>query len=420
MRGNGTKLVTTTHNPPAYLLDLTRLISRAGRVPTGVDRVERAYLRHLLNRPTTVFGLVRTSLGYVLLDRAGLVPLLQRVDGRVAWGSRDALSWAARKKSDAVQRAESDLRRFALARSMARNVGRMLARHVPSGAEYLNIGHSNLNDRTFWAVRQSLNARVSVFVHDTIPLDHPQFQRPGTPELFRAKLKRVQRFADRIICNSAFTRDRLIHHMAVWGELPDIVVAHLGVEVAEPDPSKLPEGLELTRPYFVTVGTIEPRKRHGLLLDVWEDLVADQHVDPVPPLLICGSRGWNNEEVFDRLDNLPPDMPVHELPGLSDGAVSALVQGACAMLFPSEAEGYGLPPIEAACLGTPVICQDLPVYRESLNDIPVYLTAADRYLLNKLVQSLLNGPEAERAVRSSSLLEPPTWDDHFSLVFGVE
>jgi hypothetical protein len=68
MHGDGTKLANIQNNPPpARLLDVTRLIRRAGRVLTGVDRVEMAYLDAVLADPVPIFGLVRTSLGYVLL-----------------------------------------------------------------------------------------------------------------------------------------------------------------------------------------------------------------------------------------------------------------------------------------------------------------------------------------------------------------
>ncbi|WP_050928953.1 glycosyltransferase family 4 protein [Aestuariivita boseongensis] len=380
-----------------------------------MDRVELAYLRHLVQGASPCFGLVRSSLGYVLLDRAGLLALLERFDGQQPWGRADALSWGARKKGPAVRRAESDLRRLCIARALPSRLERLLRTHLPTGAQYLNVGHSNLTDRTLWAVRHDLKARIIVLIHDAIPLDYPQYQRPGTPEAFRARLKRVRHFADQIIYNSAHTQERAEHHMCQWGDPPPGVVAPLGVEVPPPDPAGLPGDIDLTQPYFVTVGTIEPRKNHALLLDAWEVLTNELPADQVPRLYICGSRGWKNEAVFARLDALSRDGPVRELPGLPDAALSALVQNARAMVFPSEAEGYGLPPIEAATLGTPVICLDLPVYRETLADIPVYLKATDRYLLANTVQSLSKGPKVEQISGSTVGFRAPTWDDHFRL-----
>lgn len=75
MHGAGTKTDTTTNNANARLLDLTRLISRVGRGPmTGVDRVEFAYLRHMLGDTIPLYSLVRTTLGgtpfFALMERA--------------------------------------------------------------------------------------------------------------------------------------------------------------------------------------------------------------------------------------------------------------------------------------------------------------------------------------------------------------
>lgn len=420
MHGDGTKLGTTAHNSKPRLLDLTRLISRAGHVATGVDRVELAYLRRFLSEDVAVSALVRTTLGYVLLDRDGMRRILNRVDGSEPWGPVDALSWVACRKRPEVRRAESDLRRFATARCLPRGLSKLLNAHLPKGFVYFNIGHSNLSVRTLSALRRQSDAYLCIFVHDALPLDYPHYQRPGTAEKFRAKLQAVQAHADLLIFNSDYTKHRVQAHMSGWGPAPDCVVAPLGVDPVQPDAKALSSRVVPKPPYFVTVGTIEPRKRYDLLLDVWDDLVAQYGKDKTPQLFVCGSRGWNNQAVFDRLDALPADHPVRELPGLSDPAIAALVRDACAMIFPSDAEGYGLPPIEATCLGTPVICQELPVYRETLSDIPVYLTAPDRYLLIKLVQSLLSGSSTTDKASARQGFVAPDWDDHFDRVFGSQ
>ena len=142
---------------PARLLDVTRLIRRAGRIPTGIDRVERAYLNAILADKTPAFGLARTRLGYLLLDEMGL--------GRM----RDALDQA-----DAL----SMVRQVAVARTLPFGLARMLRRNLSQGLSYLNVGHSNLTERTLSTVKQSLNGQISVFVHDLIPLTHPELQRP--------------------------------------------------------------------------------------------------------------------------------------------------------------------------------------------------------------------------------------------------
>lgn len=416
MPGTGIRpAITTARAPvPARLLDVSRLVSRAGRIHTGVDRVELAYLQHLGAQPEPLFAIARTPFGYVLIGPDSLGALVARLSGAVAWGHADRLSRLSPRRDGMVRRAESDLRRLRLDRCRPRKLGSMLARHLPMGVAYLNTGHSNLTDRMLNAVRKDAQGQIAVLVHDTIPLDFPQFQRQGTPEKFRAMLRRVQARADLVIYNSHHTRDRAEAHMAEWGAPPEGVVAHLGVPPPVPDRAALTVGLPPAGPYFVTLGTIEPRKGHDLLLDVW-DALAQQMTSP-PTLLICGARGWNNRAVFDRLDQLHPNGPVRELTGLNDNAIAALLAEAQALLCPSKAEGFGLPAIEAVALDVPVICSDLPVYREVLGDIPVYLKETDCYQWCDAIKTLSKGTSIRGRDRSDSGFNLPTWENHFDSI----
>jgi len=373
MPGDGTKAGITTADPPARCLDLTRLISRVGRgAATGVGRVEAAYLRHLLGAKPPLFLLVRTVLGYVLLDQEGAAQIAKRLSGNHPWGARDIIGILSRRIPEAKQRAEADLRRFAIARCRRGALAGMLARNLPAGTVYLNVGHSNIAEEPLGAWRAVPDARRVVLIHDTIPLDHPEYQRPGIPAAFEAKLRRVGAEADLVIYNSQVTRDMAERWFKRWGRVPDGLVAHLGMDLPRPNPDHIPADLRLPAGYYITLGTIEPRKNHGLLLDVWEKMAAERPEAKMPHLVTAGRRGWENQEVFHRLDTSPIIRRfVHEREGLDDEAVAALLSGARALLFPSKVEGFGLPPLEAAALGTQVLCSDLPIYREFLGNILV-------------------------------------------------
>ncbi|MDF3353499.1 glycosyltransferase family 4 protein [Sulfitobacter sp. KE34] len=392
-------------SPPARLLDLTRSLRRVGRGATGVDRVELAYLSHLLTEDAPLFGVARTALGYALLDRDGMRGFQDRLAGRVPWGRADLLSCLLRGRTVALSRAESDLRRLAVARCVPARLPAMLARHLPPGFAYLNVGHSNLTDRVLGAVKQA-RGRSAVLIHDVIPLEYPAYQRPGTVAPFRAKIDRVSAQADLVIYNSQDTRQRSEAQMR--GRIPLAVVAHLGVDLPAPDAGELPAGLPPERPYFVIVGTIEPRKNHGFLLDLWQKMGPD-----APLLLICGARGWNNSAVFDRLDRLPENGPVQELANLSDKGLAALVQGAAGMLFPSHAEGFGLPPAEALSLGTRVLCNDLPVLHEVLGDKAVYAPLSEPY---SWIRTIEEWAASVPDPRPATTFIAPTWAEHFKTV----
>lgn len=399
----------------AYLLDLTRLVSRAGfSVPSGIDRTETAYLDRLLLEPAPVFALVRTTLGFVLLDRAGASALRDRLNGQRPWGAADLTGRLSQRRNAARARAESDLRRLALGRALPARLGALLARHLPAGTCYLNTGHANLSATTFGAVHRLPGARIAVLVHDTIPLDHPELASPGMPEAFAARLRRVGAQADLAIYNSAATRADAERHFTAWGRVPPGVVAPLGVTRAAPVPSALPAGLDLSGPYFVALGTIEPRKNIGFLLDLWAELA----VQETPPrLFLVGRRGWAAPELLARIDALPKDGPVHALGALPDGAAAALLAGAAGLLFPSLAEGYGLPPLEAAAAGVPVLCNDLPVYRETLGNYPVYAIVSDRYSWLKEINDL--AARTEQAATRQSPVTVPGWESHFKTVLSM-
>jgi len=388
---------------PARLLDLTRLVSRLGRGPlTGVDRVELAYLTHLLKDDVALFALVRTAAGYLLLDREGARGVAALADC-VALGPADLLSRLTNRRDLHRARAETAVRRLAVARSLHLGLGR-LVRRVPRGASYLNVGHANLSDRALACLHGRF--AVSVLVHDTIPLDHPALARPDTVAPFARKIAAVATHADRVIHLTEDARRRTEAHLARAGRCPPGVTAPLGVP--QPKPGALPDGVQ--SPFYLTLGTIEPRKNHALLIDVWTRLA---ETAPPPRLYVAGGRGWIAPDLFDRLAATPG---LTILSGLDDGAVAALLQGAQALLCPTLAEGFGLPPVEAAALGTPVIASDLPVLREVMGDYAVYLDPTDSYSWAETIRAQMRGGAG--GLRQTSR-PPPRWEDHFKTVLNL-
>lgn len=403
---------------PAFVLDLTRLVSRAGQaVDTGIDRVERAWLSWLMSLPGPVFALIRTDLGFLLLDRGGLTAsaprlrralpehgggLVARKLGRIAKGRvRRALTLAA-------------IRRRAIGRCRPNGLGPMLRRFLPNGSVYLNMGHSNLDGAVFRAVHGLPGARCVVLVHDTIPLDHPDLCRSGTEAAFARRLQAVGANADLVICTTDAVATAAARHLSRWGRVPPAVIAPLGVDRVAPDATHLPPHLPLDRPYFLALGTIEPRKNHALLLDIWTDFHARMGAYEIPRLFILGTRGWADAGFLHRLDRLPfRNDTVFEVAGLPDAAITALMERSAGLLFPSLAEGFGLPPIEAAMAGAPVVCNDLPVYRETLGDYPVYVSVTDGYLWAQTITDLAQGHRAP-----ATRFEAPDWADHFNRVLS--
>jgi glycosyltransferase involved in cell wall biosynthesis len=169
--------------------------------------------------------------------------------------------------------------------------------------------------------------------------------------------------------------------------------------------------------YFLTIGTIEARKNHMLLLRIWERLVA-QMGSETPKLIIIGQRGWKADEVFALLDQ-SSELAGHvrELGRCDDATMLATLEGARALLMPSFVEGFGIPVIEALQCGTPVIASDLAVYREIAGGIPLYIDAQNEQRWEEAICDFLSDcPERIRQLTEMRHFQTPSWENHFALL----
>jgi glycosyltransferase involved in cell wall biosynthesis len=370
-----------------FLIDVSRLIWRSwrGRHATGIDRVCLAYLVRYGPRSLAV------------IQRRGRIFVL-------------TAAWSDRLRRQLLQPSGRGKLLQVLVPALA------TARHVPPFEEmtYLNVGHTGLDEPSLADWIASNKVRAVYLVHDLIPLTHPEFCRPFEGAKHEQRMKNVLASASGVIANSADTLHELARFAASKGSsMPAGLVAWLGIEPLSAQDARPAEG----RPYFITVGTIEARKNHLLLLNVWERL-ARSLGENTPSLLIVGGRGWEAEEAFRRLDELGDlDGHVREVSACGDRELEGWLRGARALLMPSFVEGFGLPVMEALSLGTPVIASDLSVYREIVGDVPTYLHPTDTLAWETAVRSFSeDSPERDRQLDRLATYRPPRWDDHFRIV----
>lgn len=373
------------------LIDITRLADRflQNRLPTGVDRVSLQYLQHFADR---AHALVRfagrwVELGYTDSQRVFEVLL----DGSTA--GRSVL-------------------RSCVVRSFA------LAWRRQHCGVLLNTGHSGL-DRPDYADRVRLRGLKPVFfLHDLIPISHPEYCRAGETERHHQRLETMLSVASGLIVNSVATRDELL----AYADVRRAIVPPCSVALLAPARLPVPRLTRpLDKPYFVVLGTIEPRKNHVMLLHLWRKLVMELG-DAAPQLVVIGQRGWECEQVVDLLDRcVSIQGHVTELARCEDGELSTWLAHAQALLFPSFSEGFGMPLVEALMLGVPVIASDLPAFREISADIPHYLDPIDGLGWQQAVTEYSRDDSAARRQQIERMAgyEPPTWEEHFSAVEGL-
>lgn len=404
---------------PAYLFDLTDLHYAVGAGPfSGIPRVAMAYLERLLAGSADLYGFTRINGQISLLNRQAVADYADHLAGRRGFPPASVVArikeWPNRARAQSL----TFLKRRAIARCRLANLPATLARVLPQGFVWLAVAYCNFSDKVFTVLRGIPHVQIAVMIHDTIPADFPDFFEKDAKVWFMRRLAAVSAMADLVIYNSHDCRMRSEHHFGALGRVPPGIVAHLGVTPLRPDMALLPPSVDFHRPTFVILGTIEPRKNHALLLDIWERFAAEAaagDLRPMPQLLILGRRGWRNADLFHRLDASPQKgVHIHEIADLPDGGVAAALTKARALLFPSVVEGFGLPALEAALLRCPVIANDLAVYREFLGDLPVYAPISDAARWADLIRQAAHTPASARPSLPPSL---PTWETHFAKVF---
>ena len=136
----------------------------------------------------------------------------------------------------------------------------------------------------------------------------------------------------------------------------------------------------LPEKYIMTLSTLEPRKNIELLLKVFSDIQDKVDYD----LVLVGRKGWKMDEIVEKYDK---DGRIHITGFVDDEHVSVIYKNAMCFVFPSLYEGFGLPPVEALALGTPVIASDAASIPEVLMEQAAYFRSNDQ---NELTELLLN------------------------------
>jgi glycosyltransferase involved in cell wall biosynthesis len=392
------------------LFDLSRLVSRAGRVtPTGIDRVELAYAEHLIGRGLPLSFTVLTATGrFGLLPRA-IADDYVRTIGQIWRGAAEARRDLRRTRQ---------LARMLKLRAALQGENALVKplRAVADRPAYLLVSHHHLEKhRAIARLKRRACASFVCLIHDLIPIEFPEYALPGQDDKHRRRIESAAALADAVIVNSAVTRDAFLPYLERAGRNPPVLVVPFGVDWPRPDEQELPG---VKQPYFVCIGTIEARKNHLLLLNVWRQLAAELG-EATPALVLIGQRGWETESAIDMLERSPAlRRLVFERSNLRDAEMIRLLKGAQALLLPSFAEGFGFPLIEALAQRVPVLCSDLAALRENGGDIPEYLDPLDGLGWRAAVidYSEPGSPRRAAQLKRMSGWRAPSWEGHFAEV----
>lgn len=214
-------------------------------------------------------------------------------------------------------------------------------------------GKADIFHFTNFLSRPVRKGKVIASVHDMSFMRYPEFTEEKNLVYLTRGIKKTIDSADAIITISKFSAEEIEHFFpSAKGKT---FYSHLGIAqnfspAATEFVASTKAKYKLERPYIITVGTIEPRKNHLLLVDAFEQ-IANQGID----LVVVGGIGWKSEKIIERFKTSKYASQIHMLNNLGDGDLPALYTGASAFALPSYYEGFGFPPLEAMGCGTPVV-----------------------------------------------------------------
>ncbi len=253
-----------------------------------------------------------------------------------------------------------------------------------------------------------------VTIHDLTFFTNPEWHERAKVIYFRRAIAYSIRHAKVAVCVSEYSARQLTE---VTGAALPIVVAPLGVDLSrfsrdeDGDEERFATAnLSRTTPYVLFVGTAEPRKGLDVLLRAFTEVA---HADPLVELWIGGLVGWGVSDLETQLRAHPFASRVRRLGFVDDAALPALYRRASVVAYPSRAEGFGLPVLEALACGAAVVTSASTVMAEVAGDAASLVAAGDSDGLANAVLSALVAPTAARernARRARERAEVFTWD----------
>lgn len=275
--------------------------------------------------------------------------------------------------------------------------------------------HENTAERYFPSKRRG--ARIAAYIYDIIPISHPEFCDAGLVRAFSQSLSELALIADFFLTISDYTRHVLDAFFEAQGsrKIPMMTVplAH-SLTGASNASASWPNSLQRLRgrEYVTYVSTIEGRKNHAYVVNVWRQLMNDGV--QVPDLVFVGRKGWRVNGLMDLLEGTAfLDGRVHFVHDLSDGELNAVYENSLFTVFTSFVEGWGLPVGESLMHGKMCVASRTSSIPEVGGDFVDYIDPQNLQegiaVMGRLLQD--RAYLAERTTNIVANFKPREWDE---------
>ncbi|MEJ7604739.1 MAG: glycosyltransferase family 1 protein [Bryobacteraceae bacterium] len=225
--------------------------------------------------------------------------------------------------------------------------------------------------------------------YDMTAMLMPQLHTSGNVRAETGFYERVLKRADGLIAISASAKNDAVELLRIQ---PDrIAVIHPGIDerfFSPQDILQIQERYQLTKPYLLFVGTIEPRKNVDALLDAYSALPAAMR--EAHDLVVAGPIGWAAGVTVDRLKQGMPGLRL--LGYIPEQDLPALTAAASIFVYPSFYEGFGFPVAQAMAAGVPVITSNLSSLPEVVGDAGLLIDPKSVEDIKRAMSKLLTSP----------------------------
>ena len=265
--------------------------------------------------------------------------------------------------------------------------------NTPPAKDELDLFHS-----TCWTAPPGLRVPLLFTCHDLTFLTHEHCHTLHNRVHCTTGLLRAQLQDATFLAVSEATAYEL-HHQFGISPAHTHVVPHAAAPHFKPQPDaaqRLADSLNLEGPFLLAVGTLEPRKNLSRLLDAYAALKHDLRQQW--PLVLAGSPGWLADDLLSHLESDPQLATVRHLGRVSDDILVDLYSTAGLFVYPSLAEGFGLPLLEAMACGAPVLTSRGGATEETAGDAARLVDPHSTDDLLTALEELLTDPDARQAL----------------------
>lgn len=264
------------------------------------------------------------------------------------------------------------------------------------------LGHPHIvHAHNYFCPTGLREARLVYTVHDLCFLIRPEWTTEENRQICFEGVFHASLYADLVVADSESTRR---HFLETFPHYPEerTAVAHLASRFSDASPAERPRSLSRVEAgrYFLTVGTLEPRKNQRRLLEAYA-AYARSAGDPLP-LVMAGGRGWLMEDFERRIEELGLAGHVHHLGYVGEASLVWLYRSCFAFLYPSLFEGYGLPVVEALSQGAAVLTSRVTSLPEVAGDAALLVDPADVDDIGRGIELLARDDELRAGLKAKA------------------